>query len=87
MEAYPTFFLAGKLNGIDDPAWAFNAYWIGSPPLDAGRASAWSVRSFDVFRQFFADPSRRPYTLLVRPYARPRDGGGASNGGVMLEYG
>lgn len=81
------FFLGGQLQGYAPPTGVFRSYWIGSPPFDAAAAAAWSGRAFDALQAFFRQADTAPYTLLMRPYARPRDGGGATVGGFMLEYG
>lgn len=82
-----TFFLGGKVEGHAAPGSLFRAYWIGRPPFDVKAAAAWSDQAFNALRSFFKDQDTRPYTLLMRPYTRPRDGGGATRGGFMLEYG
>lgn len=81
------FFLGGQLQGHAPPGSAFRSYWIGSPPFDVEVAAAWSGRAFAALQSFFHAADGAPYTLLMRPYARPRDGGGATVGGFMLEYG
>ncbi len=81
------FLLGGAVQGYAPPGERFSAYWIGRPPFDPQAASAWSARSYRALQDQFADPDAPPYVLLMRPYARPRDGGGATNGGFMLEYG
>jgi hypothetical protein len=85
--AQVTFLLGGQVEGYAPAGSLFRAYWIGRPPFDAHAAAEWTAKSFKVLQQFFADPTPRPYTLLMRPYALPRDGGGATVGGFMLEYG
>ncbi|WP_337188277.1 hypothetical protein [Phenylobacterium sp.] len=84
---YTMFFLAGRVDGYAPPGSRFHAYWIGRPPFDAQAAAQWSARSFTALQGFFRDRDARPYTLLMRPYARPRDGGAATQGGFILEYG
>ncbi|WP_293404281.1 hypothetical protein [Phenylobacterium sp.] len=81
------FLLGGAVQGYAPPGERFSAYWIGRPPFDPQTASAWSARSYRVLQDLFVDPAAPPYVLLMRPFARPRDGGGATNGGFMLEYG
>jgi len=81
------FLLGGAVQGYAPPGERFSAYWIGRPPFDPQAASAWSARSYRVLQDLFADRQAPPYVLLMRPFARPRDGGGATNGGFMLEYG
>ncbi len=81
------FFLAGNVQGFAPEHGLLKAYWIGNPPFDVPAAAAWSVESFDALKTFFRQPDIPSYTLLMRPYPRPRDGGGATTGGFMLEYG
>ncbi|TWB48807.1 hypothetical protein FBZ92_1288 [Nitrospirillum viridazoti] len=87
MDVYSTFFLVGRVHGLTNPGSPFQAYWIGTPPFKADAMVDWSRKSFTVLQRFFQDPDAKPYTLLMRPYLRPRDGGGATRGGFMLEYG
>ncbi|MEA1676663.1 hypothetical protein [Nitrospirillum sp. BR 11163] len=87
MEVYSTFFLVGRVHGLTTPDSPFQAYWIGTPPFRADTMVDWSRKSFTVLQRFFQDAEAKPYTLLMRPYLRPRDGGGAARGGFMLEYG
>ena len=84
---YTMFFLAGQVDGYSPESSPFGSYWTGKPPFDAQAAARWSARSFAALQGFFRDEDARPYTLLMRPFARPRDGGGATQGGFMLEYG
>ena len=87
-ELRQAFFLAGRLEKFRSGANPlFSAYWIGTPPFDARARSEWTGRSLTVLQQFFRDREARPYTLLMRPFPLPRDGGGAARGGFMLEYG
>lgn len=80
------FFLGGRLQSYAPTGSQFRAYWIGSPPFDARGAAEWSASSYNALQTFFSDDPGT-YTLLMRPYTRPRDGGGATRGGFMLEYG
>jgi hypothetical protein len=76
-QIYSIFFLAGNVVGEPPKEASFHAYWIGRPPFDSGAAADWSARTFALLETFFDAPSLRPYTLLMHPYPRPRDGGGA----------
>lgn len=87
MQVYATFFLTGNVHGGQPADAAFHAYWIGTPPFHVDAGVAWSSRVHDLLRERFRDRDGSRYTLLMRPYARPRDGGGATRGGFMLEYG
>lgn len=87
MQVYSTFFLVGNVQGQRRPDGLFQAYWIGTPPFDVAASTEWSATEFETLRRFFHSTSAGPYTMLMRPYARPRDGGGATQGGFMLEYG
>ncbi|MDE1150639.1 MAG: hypothetical protein PW843_29160 [Azospirillaceae bacterium] len=87
MDIYGTFFLAGRLHGQTSAGSQFQAYWIGTPPFDAESMIDWTRKSFTTLQDFFQDTDAKPFTLLMRPYLRPRDGGGAARGGFMLEYG
>ncbi|MFT4198442.1 MAG: PDZ domain-containing protein, partial [Pseudoxanthomonas sp.] len=81
------YFLAGAIQHQDSPATPFKIYWIGHPPFDVPQMEQWTNKTFNQLQQRFNDPSAGGYTLLMRPFALPRDGGGASRGGFMLEFG
>lgn len=87
MQVYATFFLFGNVHGQQEADAPFHAYWIGTPPFHVEAGVAWSARVYDLLRERFRDPDAGRYTFLMRPYLRPRDGGGATRGGFMLEYG
>ncbi|MDC7677802.1 hypothetical protein [Asticcacaulis machinosus] len=87
MEVYPTFFLTGNVKGTEAEHSSFQAHWIGTPPFNTQTMTDWSSKTFGTLEAFFKDQDKTPYTLLMRPYTRPRDGGGAARGGFMLEYG
>ncbi len=81
------FLLGGRMGAFSSPDGLFRSYWIGRPPFDPEAAARWSARSFAMQRAFFRDSQTTPYYLLMRPFPLPRDGGGATRGGFMLEYG
>ena len=86
-EVWDTFLIGGRAHSYAEPGALFQAYWIGQPPFDATAAASWTTKSFKALKRFFRDTTSSTYVLLMRPYARPRDGGGAAEGGFMLEYG
>ncbi|MGC4252607.1 MAG: hypothetical protein QM605_14365 [Sphingobium sp.] len=81
------FLLGGKISQYTPADSKFSSYWIGTPSFDAQRLSDWAARSFNTLQTFFRDAQSPAFTLLMRPYANPRDGGAATRGGFMLEYG
>ncbi|MBP2329233.1 hypothetical protein JOF56_009618 [Kibdelosporangium banguiense] len=86
---YSTFLVAGALHCAPENAGslAFNAFWLGTPNFDAPATMAWTVRSFDVLREFFDERDLPPYYLIGRAHPNPRDGGAATVNGFMIEYG
>jgi hypothetical protein len=81
------FFLGGNVHGFAPEKSPLKVYWIGNPPFDTKESAAWTAASYESLRSFFRDPEAGNYTFLMRPFPLPRDGGGATRGGFMLEYG
>jgi hypothetical protein len=81
------FLLGGKVGSYSPAGSLFHAHWIGRPPFDPQANAEWTAKSFAMLRDYFRDTEAKPFYLLMRPFPLPRDGGGATRGGFMLEYG